>query len=98
MHHAPLLDDQPPKPLRCVRWRTNFASRQAYADVMDDFIQHFVRLERGTWTCVRPAEFQGPNGRIQVTRGSTFITGSVFMGVDLARWLDEQYDKACRQK
>ena len=59
---------------------------------MKDFIRHFVRIERGMWTCVRDGEFNGPNGRIQVTVGSTFKQGTNFMGVDLAQWLDEQYD------
>jgi hypothetical protein len=58
---------------------------------MENFIRHFVRIESGKWTCVRPGEFTGPDGkRIQVAIGSTFTRGTNFMGVDLAQWLDEE--------
>lgn len=60
---------------------------------MENFIRHFVRIEAGKWTCVRPGEFEGPNGRIQVAIGSTFTRGTSFMGIDLARWLEEEYQK-----
>ena len=60
---------------------------------MENFIRYFVRLEPGKWTCVRNGELNGPTGRIQVTVGSTFTRGTNFMGVDLAQWLDEQYEK-----
>jgi hypothetical protein len=60
---------------------------------MQNFIKNFVRLEGGKWTCVRPCEFEGPNGRIQVAIGTTFTRGTNFMGADLAEWLDEQYYK-----
>ena len=60
---------------------------------MEHFIRHFVRIHTGKWTCVRNGEFDGPNGRIQVAIGSTFTRGTVFMGIDLAQWLDEEYEK-----
>ena len=60
---------------------------------MKDFIRHFVRIEPGKWTCVRDGEFQGPNGRIQVTIGSTFAKGTNFMGIDMAELLEEQYEQ-----
>lgn len=60
---------------------------------MQDFITHFVRIESGKWTCVRPGEFHGPNGRIQVAVGATFTKGTNFMGVDLADRLDTEYQK-----
>jgi hypothetical protein len=31
-----------------------------------------------------------PDGRIQVTPGTSFAAGTIFMGVDVAAWLDEQ--------
>lgn len=58
---------------------------------MDKFITNFVRLEAGKWTCVRSGEFDGPNGRIQVSAGSTFTQGTRFMGFDLAGTLEEFY-------
>jgi hypothetical protein len=54
------------------------------------FIEAFQRGQDGSWTCVAPATFEGPNGRIQVAPGTRFTAGTAFMGVDLAKWLDEQ--------
>ena len=63
---------------------------------MDELIKHFLRVEAGKWTCVESAEFQSPTGRIQIAVGSTFTRGTVFMGYDLAKALDEHYE-ATRQ-
>lgn len=60
---------------------------------MENVIKHFVRVQAGKWTCVRQVEFYGPNGRIQVSIGTTFTRGTNFMGADVARWLDAQYEK-----
>ena len=60
---------------------------------MGKLTEHFVRLEPGKWTCVKSAELDGPNGRIQVAIGTTFARGTPFMGVDLADWLEEQYER-----
>jgi hypothetical protein len=57
---------------------------------MNDYFNSFRRNELGMWTCVAPITIDHPNGRIQVTPGSTFSPGTVFMGVDLAGWLDSQ--------
>jgi hypothetical protein len=61
---------------------------------MDDSIRHFVRHPDGTWECIAPAEINSPRGRIQVTPGSRFARGAPFMGVDVARWLDEADERA----
>jgi hypothetical protein len=53
-------------------------------------IKAFRRDPDGSWTCVAPADFEGPNGRIQVAPGARFTRGTVFMGVELVSWLDEQ--------
>lgn len=58
---------------------------------MDDFIRHFVREPDGAWRCLEPAELNLPTGRIQVTPGSRFTRGTTFMGVELARLLEERY-------
>ena len=55
-----------------------------------DELQAFLRNRDGTWTCIRPVTLYGPNGRIQVTAGSTFALGTHFMNVDLAEWLEQQ--------
>ena len=57
---------------------------------MHNFLKYFVRDWTGAWTCIAPVTFDGPQGRIQVTAGSRFAPGTIFMGVDLAKWLDEQ--------
>jgi hypothetical protein len=57
---------------------------------MKDLFKHFVRDEHGVWTCTMPAELQSPVGRVQTAEGARFEAGSLFMGVDVAKWLDEQ--------
>lgn len=52
--------------------------------------QDFVRDKDGAWVCVAATELILPSGRIQVTVGTRFTPGTRFMGVDLARLLDEQ--------
>jgi len=61
---------------------------------MQQFIKHFVRDAPGVWTCVRPASLDLPGGRIQVAAGTTFTLGTKFMGVELAKLLEEHYQKA----
>ena len=63
----------------------------------DHFIKAFVRASDGSWTCVAPATWEGPP-RIQVTAGKRFTRGTRFMGVDLAKLLDEQYEKDQRER
>ena len=55
-----------------------------------EFLRSFRREPNGTWVCVEPTTFDGPNGRIQVTPGTNFVPGTKFMGTDVAKWLDEQ--------
>lgn len=57
---------------------------------MKDVIEAFRRDADGSWTCVAPADFNGPTGRIQVAPGARFTRGTIFMGIELAAWLDEQ--------
>jgi len=66
---------------------------RAIQSVVENFIKHFVRVHSGIWVCVRDGEFTGPNGRIQVAVGSTFTRGTSFMGIDLAEWLDQEYER-----
>jgi hypothetical protein len=55
---------------------------------MDDFLNAFKRDDDGAWRCVRNVTLDGPGGRIQVVAGTRFERGMLFMGVDLARFLD----------
>jgi hypothetical protein len=59
----------------------------------DDFASHFRRNDDESWTCISPATFDGPTGRVQVATGSRFYPGTIFMGFDLARWLEERFGK-----
>lgn len=60
---------------------------------MQDFARKFMRERDGTWLCVEPAELAAPAGRIQVAVGSRFSRGTHHMGVDVARLLDEHYER-----
>ena len=61
---------------------------------MDEFANHFCKNHDGSWTCTSAGTFTGPNGRIQVSPGSRFYPGTIFMGFDLAAWLEEQIARA----
>jgi hypothetical protein len=54
------------------------------------FIRHFVRDREGSWICVEAATLEIEGRRIQVTPGTRVAPGDSFMGVDLARMLEEQ--------
>jgi hypothetical protein len=56
-------------------------------------MKHFVRTPDGDWLCTMPAELQTAQGRIQVTTGTRISRGKLFMGLELARILDEQAEK-----
>ena len=56
---------------------------------MRDLRQDFVRERDGAWVCVQPTELVLPTGRIQVAVGTRFTPGTRFMGVDLARLLED---------
>ena len=57
---------------------------------MNEMLRAFRRESDGTWVCVEPITFDGPNGRVQIAPGTALVPGSTFMGADLAKWLDEQ--------
>jgi hypothetical protein len=58
-----------------------------------NFIKHFVREPNG-WRCIESATLDLPGGRVQVTPGSVLVRGTIFMNIDLAKMLDEEYEKA----
>ena len=57
---------------------------------VQNFVQSFVREQDGSWICVQAATLELPTGRIQVAIGTRFTPGTRFMGVDLARLLEER--------
>jgi hypothetical protein len=64
---------------------------------MQQVIQYFRRESDGQWACVAPATIDLPTGRIQVTPGMKFKRGTTFMNVELAKMLDEYYDRHLRR-
>lgn len=57
---------------------------------MQNFIKHFERTPAGEWVCVKAAELYTDQGRIQVPSGTRFQRGMLYMGLEIARLLDEQ--------
>lgn len=57
---------------------------------MKDFLKAFRRNADGSWTCIEPYTLYRPSGRIQFAPGATFVRGRMFMGVDVAKLLDEE--------
>ncbi|HEU5176754.1 MAG TPA: hypothetical protein VFU24_04820 [Burkholderiales bacterium] len=51
----------------------------------------FWRNEDGSWICIDPVTIEHPQGRMQVSPGTTLTPGVLFMGIDLASWLDQQF-------
>jgi hypothetical protein len=58
-----------------------------------DVRRAFWRNEDGSWICIDPVTIDHPKGRMQVAPGMTFRPGMLYMGVDLASWLDEELTK-----
>ena len=58
---------------------------------MQQFITHFRREGVGVWVCESPATLGLPEGRIQVTAGTRFTLGTMFMNVEVAALLEAQY-------
>ena len=61
---------------------------------MSQFFKCFRREGAGVWVCVRPVEVVLPQGRIQVAPGTLLTKGTTFMGIDMAKLLDEQTDES----
>jgi hypothetical protein len=55
-----------------------------------DLTNAFWRNEDGSWICIDPVTIDHPQGRIQIAPGTLLLPGEIFMGVDVAAWLEEQ--------
>lgn len=53
----------------------------------------FWRNEDGSWICIDPVTLDHPRGRVQIAPGTTLLPGILYMGIDLALWLEEKIDK-----
>ena len=49
----------------------------------------FKKNSDGSYSVVKPVEIQGPNGNINLGPGMSFSRGVEFMGIDIAKILDE---------
>ena len=55
-----------------------------------DVRNSFWRNDDGSWICIDPVTIDHPKGRVQVAPGTTLRPGVYYMGIDLAKWLDER--------
>ena len=56
---------------------------------MQNFYYSFAREKDGAWLCIEPAELDLPSGRIQVAVGTRFTRGTRYMGIDVAKLLED---------
>lgn len=63
---------------------------------IEHFSKHFRREKAGVWICVEPTTLELPRCRIEFMPGTRLTTGTRFMNVELARMLDEQYNRTSR--
>ena len=49
----------------------------------------FGKNMNGSWTCKTFVAFNATGRELEVSKGTTFMLGSEFLGFDLAKWLDE---------
>jgi len=52
-------------------------------------IDAFERDARGAWHCQHACAIEMESKEIVFTEGMTFTKGTPFMGIDVAKWLDE---------
>jgi hypothetical protein len=58
-----------------------------------EFLNRFQRQPNGVWACTKPIKIDGPNGPITIGQGTSFKPGVSFMGLDLAKELDQMAAK-----
>jgi hypothetical protein len=54
-----------------------------------EFVSRFQRGPNGSWVCTHPIKIDGPNGTLRIARGQGFNAGGLFLGIDLAKELDQ---------
>jgi hypothetical protein len=58
-----------------------------------EFLNRFQRQPNGAWACTKPIKVDGPSGPIVIGQGASFSPGALFMGLDLAKELDQMAAK-----
>ena len=51
----------------------------------------FEKDAQGNWRCLKACAIDIENKEILFTEGTKFEKGTIFMGVDIPKWLDENY-------
>ena len=54
-----------------------------------EILSSFQHQPNGEWLCIKPVQIQGTARNFAVLPGASFSQGYMFMGVDLARELDQ---------
>jgi hypothetical protein len=54
-----------------------------------EFLNRFQRQPNGVWACTKPIKIDTPNGPIIISQGASFEPGASFMGLDMAKELDQ---------
>ena len=57
------------------------------------FLNRFQRQPSGEWACTKPINVNGPSGPVVIHEGATFVPGALFLGLDLAKELDQMAAK-----
>ena len=57
-----------------------------------EFLNRFRRSPNGVWACTKPINVNGPN-LVVIDQGRRFGPGTLFMGLELARELDQMAAK-----
>jgi hypothetical protein len=57
------------------------------------FLDRFQRQPDGAWVCTKSIKVNGPGGAIMIDEGTNFCPGALFMGLELARELDQMAAK-----
>jgi hypothetical protein len=57
-----------------------------------EFLNRFQRQPKWRF-CTKPIKIDGPNGPIIIGQGASFEPGALFMGLDLAKQLDQMAAK-----
>jgi hypothetical protein len=54
-----------------------------------EFLNSFRRQPNGVWACTKPIKVDGPNSPITIDQGASFRPGALFMGINLAKELEQ---------
>ncbi len=54
-----------------------------------EFRKRFQCQGHGAWTCTKPIKIDAPEGPLMINQGASFSPGTLFMGIDLAKELDQ---------